>query len=82
MPQPIASRAKLRVDPGSKVRLARIDPSETHGHAKPAAEKELATGLARLSNLQDRLWAEARAPGPGRPPGDRRGRQGRHHRAT
>ena len=50
----------LRVEPGSKVRLADIDPGATHGHAKGAAAEDLATGLARLTDLQDRLWAEHR----------------------
>ena len=55
-------RDLLRVEPGTKVRLDRIDPSETHGHAKSDSDKELADGLVRLSGLQDRLWAEARHP--------------------
>ncbi|MGH2464922.1 MAG: polyphosphate kinase 2 family protein [Candidatus Limnocylindrales bacterium] len=55
-------RELLRVEPGSKVRLAGIDLSETHGHTKSAADKELADGLVRLAALQDRLWAEAKHP--------------------
>ncbi len=55
-------RDQLRVEPGSKVRLARFDPSDTHGHAKQDSEKELAAGLVRLQGLQDRLWAEAKHP--------------------
>src|SRR5450432_1294358 len=55
-------RDLLRVEPGTKVRLDRIDPSETHGHNKSDSEKELADGLLRLAGLQDRLWAEARHP--------------------
>ncbi|HLY13343.1 MAG TPA: polyphosphate kinase 2 family protein [Candidatus Limnocylindrales bacterium] len=52
----------LRIEPGSKVRLGRIDPAETHGHTKQDSDKELAAGLIRLSGLQDRLWAEAKHP--------------------
>ncbi len=55
-------RDLLRVEPGSKVRLAGIDPAETHGHAKGDADKEVANGLVRLAGLQDRLWAEAKHP--------------------
>jgi PPK2 family polyphosphate:nucleotide phosphotransferase len=55
-------RDLLRVAPGKRVRLAKIDLSDTHGHTKDASEKELADGLVRLTGLQDRLWAEARHP--------------------
>jgi PPK2 family polyphosphate:nucleotide phosphotransferase len=50
----------LRVKPGSRVDLSRIDPAETHGHVKAEATRELEAGLARLTDLQDRLWAEGR----------------------
>ena len=55
-------REQLRVEPGSKVRLARVDPDDTHGHTKADSAQELADGLTRLEGLQDRLWAEARHP--------------------
>ncbi len=55
-------RDQLRVEPGTKVRLARFDPSDTHGHTKGASETELADGLVRLAGLQDRLWAEGKHP--------------------
>jgi PPK2 family polyphosphate:nucleotide phosphotransferase len=55
-------RERLRVAPGSKVRLADVDPNETHGHAKGRSEEQLARGLERLTDLQDRLWAEAKHP--------------------
>ncbi|HEX5015225.1 MAG TPA: polyphosphate kinase 2 family protein [Candidatus Limnocylindrales bacterium] len=51
-------REALRVRPGKRVDLSEIDPSETHGHEKEAAEAELAAGLERLADLQDRVWAE------------------------
>jgi PPK2 family polyphosphate:nucleotide phosphotransferase len=53
-------RAALRVRPGSRVDLSKIDPAATHGHAKAKADEELAAGLERLTDLQDRIWAEAR----------------------
>lgn len=55
-------RERLRVEPGSRVRLADVDPNETHGRSKAHADEELARGLERLTSLQDRLWAEARHP--------------------
>jgi PPK2 family polyphosphate:nucleotide phosphotransferase len=53
-------RETLLVRPGSRVDLSRVDPAATHGHSKVAAEKQIATGLQRLSTLQDRLWAESK----------------------
>jgi PPK2 family polyphosphate:nucleotide phosphotransferase len=55
-------RRRLRVDPGSKVDLGALDTSATHGHNKETATPELAAGLARLTDLQDRLWAEQKHP--------------------
>jgi len=52
----------LRVSPGKRVRLADLDPAATHGYAKSAAGAELQKGLDRLTDLQDRLWAEAKHP--------------------
>jgi len=51
-------REALRVRPGKRVNLSKVDPSETFGHTKETAEEELQAGLDRLSELQDRLWAE------------------------
>jgi PPK2 family polyphosphate:nucleotide phosphotransferase len=53
-------RETLLVQPGSKVDLGTIDSSATHGHRKDRAADELAAGLTRLAELQDRLWAEGR----------------------
>jgi PPK2 family polyphosphate:nucleotide phosphotransferase len=53
-------RDALRVRPGTRVKLAKVDPSATHGRAKDAAADDLSTGLARLTDLQDRLWAEGK----------------------
>ena len=55
-------RELLRVKPGSKVRLADIDPNATHGREKSASAAELQKGLDRLTSLQDRLWAEQKHP--------------------
>jgi PPK2 family polyphosphate:nucleotide phosphotransferase len=51
-------REVLRIKPGSRVRLADIDPAAGHGYTKSGSEAELGRGLARLTDLQDRLWAE------------------------
>jgi PPK2 family polyphosphate:nucleotide phosphotransferase len=51
--------AELLVKPGTKVRLAKIDPSSTHGHEKAACANQLTKNLDRLSILQYRLYAEA-----------------------
>ena len=55
-------RQLLRVKPGLKIRLADIDPNETHGREKQRSAAELQKGLDRLTNLQDRLWAEQKHP--------------------
>jgi PPK2 family polyphosphate:nucleotide phosphotransferase len=60
MPRRPPLREALRVEPGSKVDLATIDASDTHGHDKAGAGDELAAGHARLADLQDRLWAEGK----------------------
>jgi PPK2 family polyphosphate:nucleotide phosphotransferase len=57
-----ALRDLLRVEPGKRVRLAAVDPSGTHGYTKDAAAAELQKGLDRLTDLQDRLWAESKHP--------------------
>jgi len=50
-----------RIEPGAKVKLDKIDASDTGDyHDKAAAEKELAEDVARLAELQDRLYAENR----------------------
>ncbi|HYN70535.1 MAG TPA: polyphosphate kinase 2 family protein [Candidatus Eisenbacteria bacterium] len=55
-------RDVLRVQPGSKIRLAAIDPADSHGYTKAAAAEDLQKGLDRLTDLQDRLWAEQKHP--------------------
>jgi PPK2 family polyphosphate:nucleotide phosphotransferase len=53
--------AKLRVDPGSKVRLSKLDPADTHGFDKDSAEKAGTKDLERLAAMQEQIWAEHKA---------------------
>jgi PPK2 family polyphosphate:nucleotide phosphotransferase len=53
-------RAKLQVTPGRAVRLAKLDPSATHGFDRETAGPLLERQMARLTDLQDRLWAESK----------------------
>jgi PPK2 family polyphosphate:nucleotide phosphotransferase len=55
-------REVLRVKPGSKVDVARFDCGAMFGREKDAAADELAGVLARLTDLQARIWAEAKHP--------------------
>jgi PPK2 family polyphosphate:nucleotide phosphotransferase len=55
-------RDALRIAPGSKVRLETVDANATHGRAKARATGQLQKGLDRLTDLQDRLWAESKHP--------------------
>jgi PPK2 family polyphosphate:nucleotide phosphotransferase len=48
----------LRVEPGTVARLGRRDPGETFGFDKETAGDATERQLARLTELQDRLWAE------------------------
>jgi PPK2 family polyphosphate:nucleotide phosphotransferase len=53
-------RKLLRVESGANIDLAKFDHSETFGREKDRAEAELPTVLDRLTDLQARLWAEAK----------------------
>ncbi len=55
-----AFEALLRVKPGSKVNMARLDCGATFCRDKGSATDELAQVLARLTDLQAHVWAEAR----------------------
>jgi PPK2 family polyphosphate:nucleotide phosphotransferase len=55
-------RARLRVMPGTRVKLADLDPNATHGHRKESSKESLAEGLTRLNSLQDRIYAESKHP--------------------
>ena len=52
--------SKLVVPPGKKVKLADIDPDDTHGMSKDRASPVLAKNLERLAVLQHMLYAEGR----------------------
>lgn len=51
---------RLRVAPGSKVRLGKFDAAETHGWEREAAEEQQAAYETKLTDLQERLWAEGK----------------------
>jgi PPK2 family polyphosphate:nucleotide phosphotransferase len=50
----------LRVKPGEKVDLAKYDCGATFGRQKDEADEILAGNLTRLTELQARIWAEAK----------------------
>ena len=53
-------RKLLRVKPGQKIDLAGFDCSTTLGRKKANAEPALAANLARLTDLQERVYAESK----------------------
>ena len=53
-------RSRLRIEPGDRVQLATLDPGDTNGIEKAPAVAQTAEQLERLTELQDRFWAEAR----------------------
>ena len=66
MPRKPLAAAKLRdrllVEPGSRVHLAERDPDATYGWTKVTAVAKVAADLARLTAVQERLWAERKQP--------------------
>ena len=60
MPDRIDLRDALRVRSGRRVRLRDLDPAAAHGWTKETAAPELGRQLDRLTELQDRLWAEGK----------------------
>ncbi len=58
----MAARPKLRdlllVKPGTRVKLNRIDPGETHGYDQARGKERAAKDIDRLIGLQEMLWAE------------------------
>jgi PPK2 family polyphosphate:nucleotide phosphotransferase len=58
--RPTDLRDALRVKPGSRVHLERLDAGATLGHDKASAITATAVQMERLRDLQDRLWAEAK----------------------
>ena len=53
-------RDALRIKPGTRVRLEKLDPAVTFGYDKASAAPVTQHQLERLADLQDRFWAEAR----------------------
>ena len=51
---------ELAIAPGSKIKLAKIDPEDTHGVEKSKAAPHLKSNLERLSVLQYLLYAEGK----------------------
>ena len=51
-------RSALRVAPGARVDLSNIDPGDTHGFDKVRGKEAVDGLLDRLTELQERLWAE------------------------
>src|SRR5262245_48906107 len=60
MPRPSALVASYTVAPGKRFDLARVDPEDTRGIDKDEAQERLARGVERLSELQERLFAQDR----------------------
>lgn len=50
----------LRVEPGSRIDLDKFDAQRTHGWKREDAEAHQAEQEARLTELQERLWAEGK----------------------
>ena len=55
-------REALHIKPGSEVRIERLDPADFHGWDKADAKEATGQQVERLSELQDKLWAEAKHP--------------------
>jgi PPK2 family polyphosphate:nucleotide phosphotransferase len=53
-------RDLLRVEPGSRVRLEKLDPGATHDYDQPTAKAKASKDLDRLAELQEMLFAERR----------------------
>jgi PPK2 family polyphosphate:nucleotide phosphotransferase len=53
-------RSELRVKPGEKLDLSKVDPADDHAWEKDAAEEQTEQLMERLTDLQDRLWAEGK----------------------
>jgi PPK2 family polyphosphate:nucleotide phosphotransferase len=60
MPRKATIADELRIKPGTRAGLGRRDPGATLGFDKAVSQAATARELARLSELQDRLWAESR----------------------
>jgi PPK2 family polyphosphate:nucleotide phosphotransferase len=60
MARPPALRDALRVKPGSRIHLERLDAGATFGRDKESSVATTLKEMERLRSLQDRLWAEAK----------------------
>jgi PPK2 family polyphosphate:nucleotide phosphotransferase len=60
MPRSTDFAGALRVSPGTRAGLAHRDPGATSGFDKATALAATGRQLARLAELQDRLWAEGK----------------------
>jgi PPK2 family polyphosphate:nucleotide phosphotransferase len=60
MANPRDLRDALIVKPGTRVHLSRLDPGASYGFDKESAAPHLERQLARLTDLQDRFWAESK----------------------
>ena len=58
MPARPPLRDLLRVQPGKRVRLDRLNPGSTHGYDQARARATATKDLDRLANLQEMLYAE------------------------
>ncbi len=50
----------LRVEPGTRIDLRKIEAGQTFGNDKESAARAQAEREARLTDLQDRLWADGK----------------------
>ncbi len=60
MPRTADLPERLRVKPGANVDLSKLDPADDHGWDKDAAEQATDALMERMSDAQDRLWAEGK----------------------
>ena len=60
MSQASKLRSALRVAPAARVELSKVDPGNTHGFDKDGGKDVMDGLLDRLTELQERLWAEHR----------------------
>ena len=70
-------REALRVKPGQRIHVERIDPSNTHGYDKASALPETERHLDGDGRTAGQVLGGIEALDPGRPAGHRCGRQGR-----
>jgi PPK2 family polyphosphate:nucleotide phosphotransferase len=53
-------REALRVKPGQRIHVERIDPSNAHGYTRATALTQTERHLATMADLQDKFWAESK----------------------